>query len=187
MVNRNKKGFKKLGKMYLPSLEKVKSTVTPGLRIMFDDDNILTLIDREHFGREFSVENGGLYTLRLGAFREMEKGAMEESALFFTIPTKADYEQRITASFELPGASARFLDELVLTASKPFVVELVIGSPMLESHNNNPWGIPLHYDRIQTNKDVAVIARTGIRKDVPNQYKVYFDTLSIQVRILFVK
>lgn len=186
MVNRNKKGFKKLGKMYLPSLEKVKSTVTPGLRIMFDDDNILTLIDREHFGREFSVENGGLYTLRLGAFREMEKGAMEESALFFTIPTKADYEQRITASFELPGASARFLDELVLTASKPFVVELVIGSPMLESHNN-AWGIPLKYDSIRTNKDVTVIARTGIRKDVPNQYKVYFDTLSIQVRILFVK
>ena len=186
MVNRNKKGFKKLGKMYLPSLEKVNSTVTPGLRIMFDDDNILTLIDREHFGREFSVENGGLYTLRLGAFREMEKGAMEESALFFTIPTKADYEQRITASFELPGASARFLDELVLTASKPFVVELVIGSPMLESYKN-PWGIPLKYDSIRTNKDVTVIARTGIRKDVPNQYKVYFDTLSIQVRILFVK
>ncbi len=186
MVNRNKKGFKKLGKMYLPSLEKVKSTVTPGLRIMFDDDNILTLIDREHFGREFFVENGGLYTLRLGAFREMEKGAMEESALFFTIPTKADYEQRITASFELPGASARFLDELVLTASKPFVVELVIGSPMLESYKN-PWGIPLKYDSIRTNKDVTVIARTGIRKDVPNQYKVYFDTLSIQVRILFVK
>ena len=186
MVNRNKKGFKKLGKMYLPSLEKVKSTVTPGLRIMFDDDNILTLIDREHFGREFSVENGGLYTLRLGAFREMEKGAMEESALFFTIPTKAGYEQRVTASFELPGASARFLDEVVLTASKPFVVELVIGSPMLESYKN-PWGIPLKYDSIRTNKDVTVIARTGIRKDVPNQYKVYFDTLSIQVRILFVK
>ena len=116
----------------------------------------------------------------------MEKGAMEESALFFTIPTKADYEQRITASFELPGASARFLDELVLTASKPFVVELVIGSPMLESYKN-PWGIPLKYDSIRTNKDVTVIARTGIRKDVPNQYKVYFDTLSIQVRILFVK
>ncbi len=186
MVNRNKKGFKKLGKMYLPSLEKVKSTVTPGLRIMFDDDNILTLIDREHFGREFSVENGGLYTLRLGAFREMEKGAMEESALFFTIPTKADYEQRITASFELPGASARFLDELVLTASKPFVVELVIGSPMLESYNN-PWGIPLHYDSIRINKDVIVIVRTGIRKNAPNQYKVYFDTLSMQVRISFVK
>lgn len=187
MMNRNKNSFKKLGKTCLPSLEKMKSTTTPGLRIIFDDDNILTLIDREYFGREFSVDNGGLYTLRLGVFREMEKGAMEESALFFTIPTKADYEQRITASFELPGASARFLDELVLTASKPFVVELVIGSPMLESHNKNPWGIPLKYDSIRTNKDVTVIARTGIRKDVPNQYKVYFDTLSIQVRILFVK
>jgi hypothetical protein len=57
---------------------------------------------------------------------------------------------------------------------------------MLESYKN-PWGIPLKYDSIRTNKDVTVIARTGIRKDVPNQYKVYFDTLSIQVRILFVK
>lgn len=186
MMNRNKNGSKKLWKTCLPSLEKVKSTTTPGLRIMFDDDDILTLIDRELFGREFSVESGGLYTLRLGVFREMEKGAMEESALFFTISTKADYEQRITASFELPGASARFLDEVILTASKPFSIELVTGSPMLESHNN-PWGIPLHYDRIRTNKDATIIARTGIRKDVPNQYKVYFDTLSIQVRILFVK
>lgn len=186
MMSRNKKGFKKLGKTHLSSLEKVKSTTTPGLRIMFDDDNILTLIDREHFDRELSVSDSGLYTLRLGVFREMEKGAMEESPLFFTIPTKADYEQRITASFELPGASARFLDEVILTASKPFVVELVIGSPMLESYNNS-WGIPLKYDSIRTNKDVTVIARTGIRKDVPNQYKVYFDTLSIQVRILFVK
>lgn len=186
MMSRNKNGFKKLRKTCLPSFEKTNNAITPGLRIMLENDNTLTLIDREHFGREFSVENGGLYTLRLGAFREMEKGAMEESALFFTIPTKADYEQRITASFELPGASARFLDELVLTASKPFVVELVIGSPMLESYKN-PWGIPLKYDSIRTNKDVTVIARTGIRKDVPNQYKVYFDTLSIQVRILFVK
>ena len=186
MMNRNKNSSKKLGKTYLPSFEKTKSTTTPGLRIMFDNDNILTLIDREHFGRELSVSDSGLYTLRLGAFREMEKGAMEESALFFTIPTKVDYEQRSTASFELPGASARFLDELVLTASKPFVVELVIGSPMLESYKN-PWGIPLKYDSIRTNKDVTVIARTGIRKNVPNQYKVYFDTLSIQVRISFVK
>ena len=186
MMNRNKNSSKKLGKTYLPSFEKTKSTTTPGLRIMFDNDNILTLIDREHFGQELSVSDSGLYTLRLGAFREMEKGAMEESALFFTIPTKVDYEQRITASFELPGASARFLDELVLTASKPFVVELVIGSPMIESYKN-PWGIPLKYDSIRTNKDVTVIARTGIRKNVPNQYKVYFDTLSIQVRISFVK
>ena len=186
MMNRNKNSSKKLGKTYLPSFEKTKSTTTPGLRIMFDNDNILTLIDREHFGRELSVSESGLYTLRLGAFKKKKKGAMEESALFFTIPTKVDYEQRITASFELPGASARFLDELVLTASKPFVVELVIGSPMLESYKN-PWGIPLKYDSIRTNKDVTVIARTGIRKNVPNQYKVYFDTLSIQVRISFVK
>ena len=186
MMSRNKNGFKKLRKTCLPSFEKTNNAITPGLRIMLENDNTLTLIDREHFGRELSVSDSGLYTLRLGAFREMEKGAMEESALFFTIPTKAGYEQRVTASFELPGASARFLDEVVLTASKPFVVELVIGSPMLESYKN-PWGIPLKYDSIRTNKDVTVIARTGIRKDVPNQYKVYFDTLSIQVRILFVK
>ena len=186
MMSRNKNGFKKLRKTCLPSFEKTNNAITPGLRIMLENDNTLTLIDREHFGRELSVSDSGLYTLRLGAFREMEKGAMEESALFFTIPTKAGYEQRVTASFELPGASARFLDEVVLTASKPFVVELVIGSPMLESYKN-PWGIPLKYDSIRTNKDVTVIARTGIRKNVPNQYKVYFDTLSIQVRISFVK
>ena len=70
MMSRNKNGFKKLRKTCLPSFEKTNSAITPGLRIMFENDNILTLIDRELFGREFSVESGGLYTLRLGAFRE---------------------------------------------------------------------------------------------------------------------
>ncbi|MEY8392565.1 hypothetical protein AALA98_14610 [Lachnospiraceae bacterium 45-W7] len=186
MMNRNKNYFKKLGKRCLSSLEKAKHAVAPGLSIMFDDSNVLTLIDREHFGRVFSVSDSGLYTLRLGAFHEMKKGAMEESALFFTLPTKSDCKQRITASFELPGASAKFLDEVVLTASRPFIVKLVIGSPMLESHHNL-WGIPLNYDSIRTDKDTTVIVRTGMRENVPNQYKACFDVLSIQVKILFTK
>lgn len=186
MMNRNRNHPKKARKSLLPPIEKVTVASAPGRSIMFDDDNILTLIDREQFGREFSVEDGGFYTLRLGTFHEMEKGAMEESALFFTIPTKVDREQKITAVFDLPGASAAFLDEVVLKATKPFAVKLVIGSPMLESHNNQ-LGLPLKYDSIRTDEDMTVIVRTGIRKDVPNQYKIYFDTLSIQVKILFAK
>lgn len=172
-------------KSVLPSLEKAKATLTPGLSIMLDDDDILTVIDQQYYGRTFVVRDEGIYTVRLGTFHNMNKGALEEAAVFCTIPTRSDYEQQITAAFDIPEASARFLDTIILKATRPFSVKLIPGSPVLERHSRQ-WGIPLKYDSVRAD-DMVIMVRTGLRKNVPSQYKIYFDVLSIQLEIVFEK
>ena len=111
------KSKKKARKSLLPPIEKVKTVSASGLSIMFDDDNILIVIDKQYYNRTFFVKDEGIYTVRLGVFRNMDKGALEESAIFCTIPTKADCEQQITAMFDIPEASARFMDTVILECS----------------------------------------------------------------------
>lgn len=172
-------------KSVLPGLEKAKAASTPGLSIMLDDDDILTVIDRQYYGRIFVVKDEGIYTVRLGAFHNMNKGALEEAAIFCAIPTRSDCEQQITAAFDIPEASARFLDTIILKATRPFYVKLIPGSPVLERHSRQ-WGIPLKYDSVRAD-DVVIMVRTGLRENVPSQHKIYFDVLSIQLEIIFEK
>lgn len=172
-------------KSVLPGLEKAKAASTPGLSIMLDDDDILTVIDQQYYGRTFVVKDEGIYTVRLGAFHNMNKGALEEAAVFCTIPTRSDYEQQLAAAFDIPEASARFLDAIILKATRPFSVKLIPGSPVLERHSRQ-WGIPLKYDSVRAD-DVVIMVRTGLRKNVPSQYKIYFDVLNIQLEIIFEK
>lgn len=185
MMNRNRNHPKKVRKSLLPPIEKVAVASTPGRSIMFDDDDILTVIDKQHFGRKFFVESGGIYTVRLGVFHDTDKGALEEAAMFCAIPTRAAYEQQITAVFIIPEASARFLDAVILQATRPFAVRVITGSPILERHDNQ-WGVPLKYDSIRES-DMTILARTGLRKNVPNQFRAFFDVLSIQIEIVFEK
>lgn len=185
MMNRNRNHPKKVRKSLLPPIEKVTVTSTPGLSIMFDDDDILTVIDKQHFGRKFFVESGGIYTVRLGVFHDTDKGALEEAAMFCAIPTRASYKQHIIAAFNIPGASTRFIDSIILNAARPFTIRLIPGSPILERHDNQ-WGVPLKYDSIRES-NMTILARTGLRKNVPNQFRAFFDVLSIQIEIMFEK
>lgn len=177
----SKRGF---DRSILPMLEKVNMLSTPGLSITLED-NILTVFDKQNYGRKFSIESGGIYTIRLGMFHDMDKGMLEESAMSCAIPIKAASEQPITAVFHIPEAMARFMDSVVLKATRPFTVALIEGSPILERHNRR-WGIPLKYDHIET-ENMMILERTGLRKNVPNQCRAFFDVLSIQVEVAFHK
>ena len=85
-------------------IEKVNTPSTPGQNIMFDDD-ILAVINQQYFSRTFSVESEGIYTVNLGVFHDLNRGMLEESALFCTIPTKTACKHQITAVFDIPDAS----------------------------------------------------------------------------------
>lgn len=179
------KSNKKSCKSVLPTLEKVKAVSTCEPSTILDDDGILMVMDKRYYGRTFSVKDEGIYTVRLGAFHNMDKGALEEAAMFCAIPEKAAYEQRITAAIDIPGASARFLDSIILKAARPFTIRLIPGSPILERHAH-PWGVPLKYDSIKAD-DLTILVRTGLRKHIPSQYRAYFDVLSIQIEVVFEK
>ena len=171
-------------KSVLPTLEKSKVASTPGLSIIFDDDDILSVIDKHQFGRTLSVTEEGIFMVRLGVFHASDKGSLEEDAICCTIPSKADSTQQITAIFNIPKTSARFLDTVILKAARPFSIKPVPGSLILERHGY-PLGIPLKYDSVRED-DMTVLVRTGLRKNVPRQFKAYFDVLSIQIEVMFV-
>ena len=176
---------RKSGKSILPTLEKANAIMTPGMSLMLDDNDAVALIDKKHWGKTFFIENNGLYTLRLGAFHTLERGAMEESALYCVIPGELDYKQKITAMFELPSASVFFFDEVILKAASPFRVELVEGSPMLECHHDR-WGFPFNYGSTEKSDGTTIIMWKGFDKSSPNQPKIYFDILRIQIKVSFV-
>lgn len=169
-------------KTILPITEKA-DTPSSCQNMLLDDDSILTIFDIHCYGRTFFVEDDGIYTVKLGVLHDMNKGALEEAAMSCTMPTKAAHEQQISAVFDIPGAAARFKDSVVLKAARPFQITLVEGSPILERHNT-PWGIHIKYESVKTD-DVVTLVRTGLRKNVPNQYRAFFDTLSIQIEVRF--
>jgi len=168
-----------------PTVEKAKKVSTPGLSTLLDDD-ILTAIDPQYFGRAFFLEDDGIYTVRLGLFHGREYGALEEeSVIFCAIPTKANYIQQITAAFDITEKSVRFLDVIFLESTCPFTIKPVPDSLMVARHNTM-CEIPIKYDSIRED-DRIIFVRNGLRRKVPNQFRVFFDVLSIQVEIVFEK
>ena len=174
---------RKSSKTITPTIEKADTPSTPGLGIT-SDDGVLTVLDKQHFGRTFSVESDGIYMVKLGVFHDMKSGILEESALSFTLPIKAACEQKITAAFDIPEASTRVMDAVILKSAQPFQITLVDGSPVLERHDNQ-WRIPLEYSCREAG-NVMILERTGLREKVPRQYRAYFDLLSIQIKVMFV-
>lgn len=181
------KHSQKLRSPVLPPFEKecVKAIEPPERSILADSGGILTVIDTQHFGRTFSVRDEGVYTVRLGVFHDMDKGAMEESAMLFALPAKTDYEQKIIAVFDIPGATAQFMDSVTLQSTCPFTITLVQDSAVLERHTH-PCGIPITYSNARTN-DMMVLTRTGLRECTQDTCRVFFDVLRIQVEVVFSK
>lgn len=169
-------------KTILPATDKT-DTPSSCQNILLDDDGILTIFDIHRYGRTFFVENDGIYTVKLGVLHNMDKGALEEATMSCTMPTKTAHELQITAAFDIPGAAAKFKDSVILKAARPFQITLVEGSPILERHNT-PLGILVKYESVKTD-DAVTLVRTGLRKNVPNQYRAFFDTLSIQIEVRF--
>ncbi|MCI9379332.1 MAG: hypothetical protein HFI06_12700 [Eubacterium sp.] len=176
--------IRKSSKTIPPTIKKADTPSTPGLGITSDDGGILTVLDKQHFGRTFFVESDGIYTVKLGVFHDLKSGILEESALSFTLPIKAACERAITATFYIPEASARVMDAVILKSAQPFQITLVDGSPVLERYDNQ-WGMPLEYSCREAG-NVMILERTGLRKNVPRQFKAYFDVLSIQIEVMFV-
>jgi hypothetical protein len=176
---------RKFSKTITPTIEKADTPSTPGLGITSDNDGVLTVLDKQHFGRTFSVKSDGIYTVKLGVFHDMKSGILEESALSFTLPITAACERKITAAFYIPEASARVMDAVILKSTQPFQIMLIAGSPVLERYDNQ-WGIPLEYSYREAG-DVMILERTGLRKNVLRQYRAYFDYLSIQIKVAFEK
>lgn len=181
---------KKSDRPVLPTFEEAKMALPPSLEVLPDNsDDAPTLIDRESYGATFKVEDGHVYTLRLGihtysgglaAFRD-------DCAVACHIPSTPNKEQRIIGLFFVPEIyPVKYMDTITLRAAKPFILRYLWGSAVLEN-NNNAFGLPLGNDAIITEKDATIILENNLRNQIHNCHRLYFDVLRIQVEVAFTK
>lgn len=181
---------KKPGRQVLPIIEEARMALPPSLEVLPDNsDDAPTLIDRKSCGATFIVEDGHVYTLRLGIHRYSSGLAAfrDDCAVACHIPFTPKKEQRIIGLFFVPEIyPVKYMDTITLRAAKPFMLRYLLGSAVLES-NNNTFRLPLGNAAIITEKDATIILENNLRNQIHSCHRFYFDVLRIQVEVAFTK
>lgn len=181
---------KKSGRSILPIIEEAQMALPPTLEILPDNsDNDPTLIDRKSYGATFKVEDGHVYTLRLGihTYSDGLAAFRDDCAVACHIPFTPNKEQRIIGLFFVPEIyPVKYMDTITLRATKPFMLRYLLGSAVLES-NNNTFRLPLGNATIITEKDATIVLENNLRNQIHNCHRLYFDALRVQVEVAFTK
>jgi len=69
---------------------------------------------------------------------------------------------------------------------KPFRLEYMFGSAMLES-NNNSQGFTLSNDTVHIENGILFMRQNGLNDEIPNFCSFTFDFITLQVKIVFDK
>lgn len=173
-----------------PALELVEPGVPLNLEAFPDSsDDAPLLIDPEHFGKTYLVENDCVYTVRLG-IRSNSFGIgtlSKDVAVACAIPTKSASVQHVTALFFIPEIHpVGYMDCIYLKSEKqePFRLEYMLGSAMLES-NNNSGGFILNNDAVHTEDDMLTIMQNGLEDEIPAFCSFAYDFISFRVKVVF--
>lgn len=193
-VNRDQKNCKKepyiSGLFDKPAIELAEVGVPLSMEVCPDTDNgEPTLVDKEHFGKIYTVTDGSFYTVRLGIHsNSLGIGAMnEECAVVCTIPKLADETQRLMALFFIPDLyPAKFMDAIWLQAEdgQRFRVEYVYGSAALEQ-NSDSRALTLRNDAVTGDEDMLVILQNGLDGEIPSFCSYAYDFLKFQIKVIF--
>ncbi len=150
-----------------------------------------TLVDKEHYGKLYTVADGSFYTIRLGIHSSsLGIGAMDEScAVACMIPATSDETQRLMALFFIPEIDpVRFVDAILLRAEKgqKFRVEYIYGSAALEA-NNDSRALPLRHDAVTKEDDYIIILQNGLDGEIPDFCTFTYDFLRFQIKVIYVE
>ena len=101
------------------------------------DSDDPTLVDKEHYGKIYTVTDGSFYTIRLGIHSSsLGVGSMNENcAVACAIPTTSDKTQQLMALFFIPEIyPVKLMDAIWLHAKndQQFRLEYAFGSAALE-------------------------------------------------------
>ena len=192
--DKNRKKSKK--EPYIPSLfdkpaiELAEVGVPLSMKICPDaDDDAQTLVDKEHYGRIYTVSDGSFYTVRLGIHSSsLGSGAMnEDCAVACAIPTTPDRTQRLMALFFIPELyPVKFMDAIWLQTEKGqrFRIEYVYGSAALES-NSDSRALALRHDAVTEEEDHIMILQNGIDEEIPAFCTFSYDFIKFQIKVIF--
>lgn len=189
---------KKAGKIvYFPGLhdqpviEVAEQSIPLTLKLCPDAaDKTPTFVDQEYYKKVYTVDNGQIYTLRLGIHSSgLGVPAMDvDTIVACYIPTVPDKLQHIVSLFLIDELyPAKYMDTIWLKtkADRSFKIEYVYGSAALEP-NNISQALPLDNDAIKLENDSVIIYQHGVRDKIPNCCTFFFDFLRIQIKVVYV-
>lgn len=186
MKTDNKKSIafsKPLGK---PTLEMIWTGI-PKLSFSPDStDEMPTLVDKENCGKSYHVEDGRIYTIRLGMHSHPDGiGAFaKDSIAVCEIPTTISKRHQIIALFATQEIyPALFMDYVSLNSHAPFRLELVKGSAMLE-RNNGTKGLNLGDNAISLEEDMVIISQSNFSDKTPDYLTYTYDFITFQVEVV---
>lgn len=150
-------------------------------------DDTPTLVDNEHYGKVYKVSNSSAYTIRLGIHSSpVGVGVMnEDTAVACAIPTTTDDVHKITALFFIPDLyPAKYMDAIWLQAEKPFHIEFVMGSAILEC-NNDSRGLALRHEALTEEDGLILIMQDGLDGEIPTSCTFSYDFIKFQIKVVF--
>lgn len=173
-----------------PAIEVAEQSIPFTLKLCPDTaDKTPTFVDQEYYKKVYTVDNGQIYTLRLGIHSSgLGVPTMDvDTIVACYIPTVPDKLQHIVSLFLIDELyPAKYMDTIWLKtkADRPFKIEYVYGSAALEP-NNISQALPLDNDAIKLENDSVIIYQHGVRDKIPNCCTFFFDFLRIQIKVIY--
>lgn len=173
-----------------PTLEEARLGVPMSMELLSEPDaEFPVMADSTEYGRRFQVDDGKVYTVRLGIRSDAEGiGAIpKNSAATIFIPTVPSRETQITATFAFPELyPVIFADAVRLYSERDFSLEYVYGSAQLECNSIfDTKALPLNDTALEQVGDDIVIGHANLSGLLPAHYTYNYDFISVQVRVVF--
>ena len=172
-----------------PKLEEARLGIPMSMELLNSpDDEFPVMADSMEYGRRFQVDDGKVYTVRLGIRSDAEGiGAIPgNSAATIFIPTVPARDIQITATFAFPEMfPAIFADAVRLYSETEFSLEYVYGSAQLECNSIiSTKALPLDDTTLEQVGDDIVISHTNLNSLLPAHCTYNYDFISVQVKVV---
>ena len=172
-----------------PKLEEARLGIPMSMELLNSpDDEFPIMADSTEYGRRFRVDDGKVYTVRLGIRSDAEGiGVIPgNSAATIFIPTVPARDIQITATFAFPEMfPVIFADAVRLYSETEFSLEYVYGSAQLECNSIiSTKALPLDDTTLEQVGDDIVIGHTNLNSLLPAHCTYNYDFISVQVKVV---
>lgn len=177
-----------------PAVESCSAGIPLSIGLLQEDSNnpkeSPTLVDHETFSKSYQVQDGAVYTIRLGVHSDPHGvGAItKDSAVACMIPTAATKRVQLLAMFFIDELyPAKFADSVYLLSDNTFKLELLHKTTRLESNNESRKSLTLSDDAVRMENENILIFFNGLDEELPECNNFTYDFLTFEVRVAFEK
>lgn len=177
-----------------PAVESRSAGIPLSIGLLQEDSNnpkeSPTLVDHETFGKAYRVQDGAVYTIRLGIHSDPHGvGAItKDSAVACMIPTATTKRAQLLALFFIDELyPAKFADCVYLLSDNAFKLELLHKTARLESNNESRESLTLSDDTVRMENENILIFFNGLDEELSEYSNFTYDFLAFEVMVVFEK